>query len=90
MKKIIVATFELETSDELIAAPDDGDIISLLTAGILPLNEEANLPWKLTPLALSGHEGSLQIMLFRDGRAILHGEITPERARGWYTEVVGG
>jgi adenylyltransferase/sulfurtransferase len=28
-------------------------------------------------------------MLFRDGRALLHGDITPERARGWYSEVVG-
>jgi adenylyltransferase/sulfurtransferase len=45
--------------------------------------------WKLSPLALSGREGDLQIMLFRDGRALLHGDITPERARSWYTEVVG-
>jgi adenylyltransferase/sulfurtransferase len=29
------------------------------------------------------------VMLFRDGRALLHGDITPERARGWYSEVVG-
>jgi adenylyltransferase/sulfurtransferase len=45
--------------------------------------------WKLTPMALSGQEGGLRIMIFRDGRALLHGDITPERARGWYTEVVG-
>jgi adenylyltransferase/sulfurtransferase len=45
--------------------------------------------WKVTPLALSGQDGALQVMLFRDGRAILHGDIAPERARGWYTEVVG-
>ena len=46
-------------------------------------------PWKLNPLALSGLDRGLQIILFRDGRALLHGDITPERARGWYTEVVG-
>lgn len=46
-------------------------------------------PWKLTSLTLSGQEGDLEIILFRDGRAILHGRVTPERARAWYTEVVG-
>ena len=46
-------------------------------------------PWKINPLALSGKDGGVQVMLFRDGRALLHGDITPERARGWYTEVVG-
>jgi adenylyltransferase/sulfurtransferase len=57
---------------------------------LLPrLEQRTGLPWKLTPLALSGREGDLQIMLFRDGRALLHGDIAPERARGWYTEVVG-
>jgi adenylyltransferase/sulfurtransferase len=57
---------------------------------LLPrLEQRTGQPWKLTPLALSGREGGLQIMLFRDGRALLHGDITPERARGWYTEVVG-
>jgi adenylyltransferase/sulfurtransferase len=46
-------------------------------------------PWKLSPLALAGTDGALRIMLFRDGRALLHGDLSPERARGWYTEVVG-
>jgi molybdopterin-synthase adenylyltransferase len=46
-------------------------------------------PWKLSPLSLSGAEGDLHIIIFRDGRALLHGDISPERARGWYTEVVG-
>ncbi len=46
-------------------------------------------PWKLNPLSLSGMEGDLHIIIFRDGRALLHGDISPERARGWYTEVVG-
>jgi adenylyltransferase/sulfurtransferase len=45
--------------------------------------------WKLNPLSLSGKEGDLNIIIFRDGRALLHGDISPERARGWYTEVVG-
>jgi adenylyltransferase/sulfurtransferase len=45
--------------------------------------------WKLSPLALSGRDGDLEVLLFKDGRAIIHGRITPERARVWYTEVVG-
>lgn len=45
--------------------------------------------WKINPLSLSGSEGNLHIIIFRDGRALLHGDISPERARGWYTEVVG-
>ena len=58
--------------------------------GLLPrLERRTGQPWKLNSLALSGLEGELRIMLFRDGRALLHGDITPERARGWYTEVVG-
>ena len=45
--------------------------------------------WKVNNLALSGQDGRVQVVLFRDGRALLHGDITPERARSWYTEVVG-
>jgi len=57
---------------------------------LLPrVQQRTGLPWKLTPLALSGKDGAVQIMLFRDGRALMHGDISPERARGWYTEVVG-
>jgi len=46
-------------------------------------------PWKQNALSIAGKEGELTIMIFRDGRALLHGDISPERARGWYTEVVG-
>jgi len=46
-------------------------------------------PWKLSSLALSGLEGTWRVMLFRDGRALIHGELTPEKARAWYSEVVG-
>jgi adenylyltransferase/sulfurtransferase len=53
------------------------------------IEERTGNPWKINPLTLSGKEGDLQIILFRDGRALLHGDISPERARGWYTEVVG-
>ena len=57
---------------------------------ILPrLEARTGQAWKLNSLALSGQDGGLRIMLFRDGRALLHGDITPERARSWYTEVVG-
>ena len=62
----------------------------LALEALLPrLEQRTGQPWKLSSLALSGQEGDLRIMLFRDGRALLHGDITPERARGWYTEVVG-
>ena len=53
------------------------------------LEQRTGQPWKLNPLALSGKDEGIQVMLFRDGRALLHGDITPERARSWYTEVVG-
>jgi molybdopterin-synthase adenylyltransferase len=46
-------------------------------------------PWKQSELALRGSESGLSITLFRDGRALIHGDITPERARSWYSEVVG-
>ena len=59
-------------------------------AALLPrLELRTGRPWKLTPLALAGTDGEIRVMLFQDGRALLHGDITPERARGWYTEVVG-
>ncbi|HET6331340.1 MAG TPA: ThiF family adenylyltransferase [Holophagaceae bacterium] len=45
--------------------------------------------WKLTELALQGHDGENRVTLFRDGRALVHGPMTPERARSWYTEVIG-
>jgi molybdopterin-synthase adenylyltransferase len=53
------------------------------------LEQRTGGSWKLTPLALAGQDGPLRVMLFRDGRALLHGDISPERARGWYSEVVG-
>lgn len=46
-------------------------------------------PWKRSALTLNGREGGWDITLFRDGRALIHGPATPERARSWYTEVVG-
>jgi adenylyltransferase/sulfurtransferase len=45
--------------------------------------------WKLTDLALQGREGENRVTLFKDGRALVHGPMTPERARGWYAEVIG-
>jgi molybdopterin-synthase adenylyltransferase len=53
------------------------------------LEQRTGAPWKTSSLSLSGTDGGIQVILFKDGRAILHGDITPERARGWYTEVVG-
>jgi adenylyltransferase/sulfurtransferase len=46
-------------------------------------------PWKLAGQMLRGREGKDEITLFADGRALVHGPMTPERARSWYTEVVG-
>jgi adenylyltransferase/sulfurtransferase len=46
-------------------------------------------PWKHMGLMLKGYEGDDEITLFSDGRALVHGPMTPERARSWYTEVVG-
>ncbi len=53
------------------------------------LEARTRTPWKISDLALTGQEGDVRVILFRDGRALLHGPITSERARGWYTEVVG-
>ena len=40
-------------------------------------------------MMLKGSEGADEITLFADGRALVHGPMTPERARSWYTEVIG-
>jgi len=53
------------------------------------LEARTGQPWKLTDVALSGMDGAWRVMLFRDGRALIHGELSPERARSWYSEVVG-
>lgn len=53
------------------------------------LEARTGAPWARTPLALKGRDGGCEVMLFRDGRALVHGPMTPERARGWYAEVVG-
>jgi molybdopterin-synthase adenylyltransferase len=53
------------------------------------LEERTSTPWKSSASTLAGREGQLEVILFKDGRAIIHGAITPERARSWYTEVIG-
>ncbi|HJV23056.1 MAG TPA: ThiF family adenylyltransferase [Holophagaceae bacterium] len=53
------------------------------------LQTRTGSPWQLAPMLLRGQEGENRITLFADGRALLHGPITPERARSWYAEVVG-
>ncbi len=64
---------------------------SLLNLETLKLRFESrtDTPWKLSTLALSGMDGNWRVVLFRDGRALIHGEITPEKARAWYSETVG-
>ncbi|MBL0211429.1 MAG: ThiF family adenylyltransferase [Holophagaceae bacterium] len=58
-------------------------------AALQPRLEARGGRWKRSALALKGREGDWDITLFRDGRALIHGPATPERARGWYTEAVG-
>jgi adenylyltransferase/sulfurtransferase len=53
------------------------------------LETRTRSPWRQTGLMLKGHDGPDEITLFADGRALVHGPMTPERARSWYTEVVG-
>ncbi|MBI1754407.1 MAG: ThiF family adenylyltransferase [Acidobacteria bacterium] len=53
------------------------------------LETRTHSPWKQAGLMLKGREGEDEITLFADGRALVHGPMTPERARSWYTEVVG-
>ncbi len=53
------------------------------------LERRTGTPWHAAPMLLRGQEGEVRITLFADGRALFHGPISPERARGWYTEVLG-
>ncbi|HEU4952729.1 MAG TPA: ThiF family adenylyltransferase [Holophagaceae bacterium] len=53
------------------------------------LERRTGTVWQLSELALKGEEAGNRITLFRDGRALLHGPMTPERARGWYAETLG-
>jgi adenylyltransferase/sulfurtransferase len=53
------------------------------------LQTRTGKPWLLAPMLLRGEEGPNRITLFKDGRALVHGPMTPEKARGWYAEVVG-
>lgn len=53
------------------------------------LEQRTGTPWKLSSTTLAGREEGLEVILFKDGRALIHGSITPERARSWYTEVIG-
>ncbi|HZU53889.1 MAG TPA: ThiF family adenylyltransferase [Holophagaceae bacterium] len=53
------------------------------------LEQRTGAPWKLSGLALQGQEGENRVTLFRDGRALVHGPMTPERARSWYAEAIG-
>ncbi len=55
----------------------------------LRLETRTGSPWKPLGMTLKGRDGDWDITLFQDGRALIHGNITPERARSWYTEVVG-
>ena len=53
------------------------------------LETRTGTAWKLAGMMLRGREGADEITLFADGRALVHGPMTPERARSWYTEVIG-
>ena len=53
------------------------------------LETRTHSPWRQAGMMLKGRDGADEITLFADGRALVHGPMTPERARSWYTEVVG-
>ncbi|MFZ1612881.1 MAG: ThiF family adenylyltransferase [Holophaga sp.] len=65
--------------------PSRLDLEALLTR----FEARTGQPWKLSTLALSGQEGAWRVVLFRDGRALIHGDLSPEKARAWYSETVG-
>lgn len=65
--------------------PGELDLIALKPR----LERRTGAPWKLSDLALRGQDGDNRITLFKDGRALIHGPMTPERARSWYTEAIG-
>ncbi|HEX9082150.1 MAG TPA: ThiF family adenylyltransferase [Holophagaceae bacterium] len=53
------------------------------------LEARTRSPWRRAGLMLKGQDGPDEITLFADGRALVHGPMSPERARSWYAEVVG-
>jgi len=65
--------------------PGDLDLLKLKSR----LEARTGAEWKHSPLAMTGRDGELEVTIFKDGRAILHGRVSTERARGWYSEVIG-
>ena len=65
--------------------PGDLDLKLLATN----LEARTGTPWKLTSFSLSGQYADLQVVIFKDGRVIMHGNITVEHARSWYAEFIG-
>ena len=53
------------------------------------LEQRTSTSWTLTSMMLSGKYGDLSVVIFKDGRVTLHGDVTVERARSWYTEFIG-
>jgi len=53
------------------------------------LEARTGSPWQCAAMLLRGEDGPNRITLFKDGRALVHGPMTPEKARSWYAEVVG-
>jgi adenylyltransferase/sulfurtransferase len=53
------------------------------------LEARTGSPWQCAAMLLRGEEGPNRFTLFKDGRALVHGPMTPEKARSWYAEVVG-
>jgi adenylyltransferase/sulfurtransferase len=60
-----------------------------LAALKIRLEARTHAAWKQAGVMLKGRDGANEISLFADGRALVHGPMTPERARSWYTEVIG-
>ena len=61
------------------------DLLSLATS----LKSRGTSDWKLTPLFIQGQEEDVAITIFKDGRMLFRGEISPERAEKWFHEALG-
>ena len=79
----------------LVGAPECGDVMRLQIRVNPPgqldlealkdrLEARTRSPWKQSGRLLKGRDGANEITLFADGRALVHGPMTPERARSWY------
>ena len=53
------------------------------------LERQDGTQWKETPRFIQGRTQTAEITLFKDGRALFRGDISPEQAKRWYVELLG-